>query len=183
MPCRKHTRVHFASLLVPQSGPFIFPNRPGPHKMNFLTQPRIPTACFRHLSSGHRVPFQEPVHLWHPYLTTPMWECILDHSNLPFGLGVTLFTQVWLDLGTWKPFTCFALKVVDLVYGKTLRKLGAKVRFFAMVVFLLRCGDLLRLSLLVSRRVRWLKTPVGCLPLVFIFVIWHLFPIKKYKKI
>jgi hypothetical protein len=82
--------------------------------------------------------------------------------------GVTQFTQVWLDSGTSKPLTCFAMKVVDLVCGKTLRKLGAEVRFSTMVAFLLHCGDLLQLSLLVFRRVRRLKTPVGCLPLVFI---------------
>jgi hypothetical protein len=94
---------------------------------------------------------------------------ILIRSSKPaIWPGVTQFTQVWQDLGTLKPLTCFATKMVGLVCGKILRKLGVEVMFFAMVASLLRCGDLLRLSLLVFHRIRRLKTPARCLPLELI---------------
>jgi hypothetical protein len=59
--------------------------------------------------------------------------------------GVTLFTQVWQDLGTLNPLTCFVMTMVSVVPGKILRMSGVEVMSFGLVVSLLLCGELLRL--------------------------------------
>jgi hypothetical protein len=51
----------------------------------------------------------------------------------PTWPGVTLFTQVWQDLGILNPLTCFVMTMVSVVLGKILRILGVEVMSFALV--------------------------------------------------
>jgi hypothetical protein len=57
-----------ASFLVPQIGPYLFQNRPSPHKVHILPVLEISAVYFMQLAPVHRVPFQDPLHLRDPYL-------------------------------------------------------------------------------------------------------------------
>jgi hypothetical protein len=58
----------YASLLVPQTGPFLFQSRPSPHNMHILALLGISKVCFMYLAPGRRILFQDPLHLRDLYL-------------------------------------------------------------------------------------------------------------------